>query len=277
MSNFIKYNYVQQKPQTKARVINSNPKMQEVLKGLNSAQNFNPQNFDAAAEANNLESPDGFEMGLEADVVEQVPQITPEELLANAQEEADRILEDAQIQANKILKQADAQAQQLFEEQRGIAVEEGRAEAEAYLQEQQQNLNVQLEQKSAELEAQYQERANALEEEIVNAICQVIAKTFGIFMDDKKEVLVYLVQKTLSGIENGKNFKIRVSTENAKWISEKLPEIRAEFSSDMNIEVQHDASLDDTACVIETEYGIYHCGIDLQLKNLLKQMKALSI
>jgi len=274
LSNFIKYNYVQQKPQTKARVINSNPKMQEVLRGLGSAQNFEPQNFDKDGMS---ESPDGFETGIEADVVEQVPQITPEELLANAQEEANRILEDAQNQANKILKQADAQAQELFDEQKEAAIAEGQAQIESLLQEQKQALNAQLEQQSAQLQEQYNERANEMEEEIVNALCQVIAKTFGIFMDDKKEVLVYLVQKTISGIENGKNFRIRVSPENAKWIGEKLPEIREEFSSDMTIEVQHDASLDDTACIIETEYGIYHCGIDLQLKNLLKQLKALSI
>ena len=271
MSNFIKYNYVQQKPQTKARVINSNPRMEEVMRGLNGAQKFEAQSFDAA-EADE----DGFEAGLEADVVEQVPQIDPQELIAQAQQEADRILQEAQARADQILEDANAQAQNLFEQQRDAGYSAGQEEAQNFLQEQQSGLEAQLQQQSEALAAQYQEREATMEAEIVDALAQVIEQTFGIFVEDKKEVLIFLIQKTLLGIENGKNFKIRVSPENAKYVNDKVPEIREEFGTDMVIEVQHDASLDEESCIIETEYGIYHCGMDVQLKNLLMQMRALS-
>jgi len=111
----------------------------------------------------------------------------------------------------------------------------------------------------------------------VEALATVLEKTFHVFVQDEKDVLIFLIRKTIEGIDSGKNFKIRVAMENAKFVSDEIPKFREELGADAKIEVLGDKNLSDNDCILETDYGVYHCGIDLQLSNLLRKMKALSI
>jgi len=266
LSNFIKYNFAQEVPATKARIINSNRKMEEMMKTWQAAPVVEEQ----------MEDEEVFSEGLMAEVVEIEPQITPEELLEQAEAEARQMIDDANAVAAQIEAEANEKAQQLFEEQRAAGAEAGRAEAENYLNEQQALLQQQLDELSQGLEAEYQEKHQLMEAEIVDAISAVIEKNFGLFMTDHKDVLMYLIKRTMYGIESSKNFKIRVSIEDAKMLMEQLEELRNEFGSDVSIDVQRDETMNEGDCILETEYGVYHCGIDLQLQNLIMQMRALS-
>jgi len=274
LSNFIKYNFAQAKPNTVARVINSNPRMEEVMREYSAnIIHTGAQNFDG-----NDEFQDGFAAGLDAEVVDipEEPQASPEEYIIAAQEEAERILAQAQADAEDIINQANTQAMQMFEEQKSAGFAQGQQEAMQTLETQQAEMNQQLADLRQSLENEYLEKHSLMEEEIVDALAQVVEKNFGIFMKDYKETLVYLIQRTIYGIESSKTFKVRVSPENVSVVSEALQEFVQGLGSDITLDVAHDESLGETGCVIETEYGVYHCGIDLQLENLLSQMKALS-
>lgn len=266
MSNFIKYNFAQEAPTTKARIINSNRKIEEMMKTWQVAP--------VVAETQDEESE--FEEGISAEYVEMEPQMTPEQLLEEAENEARQMIDEANAVAAQIEAEANEKANQLFEEQRVAGAEAGRAEAEAYLNEQQELLQQQLNELSQNLEIQYQEKHRTMESEIVDAISAVLEKNFGLLMTDRKEVLMYLIKRTMYGIESSKSFKIRVSIEDAKAVATQLDELREEFGNDVSIDVQRDESMNDGDCILETEYGVYHCGIDLQLQNLLMQMRALS-
>ena len=44
----------------------------------------------------------------------------------------------------------------------------------------------------------------------------------------------------------------------------------------MSLEIISDLSLEGNQCIIETDTGIFDCSMDVQLKNLIKDLKSLS-
>ena len=45
----------------------------------------------------------------------------------------------------------------------------------------------------------------------------------------------------------------------------------------MHVEIMADAALQERQCMIETDSGVFDCGIDIQLENMIKSLKSLSL
>ena len=78
------------------------------------------------------------------------------------------------------------------------------------------------------------------------------------------------------GIDSGKVFHIRVAESNFKFIESHITEIKEKIGNDVSIDVINDMLLEDSACMIETENGVFNCGIDMVLDNLEKDIRSLS-
>ena len=68
--------------------------------------------------------------------------------------------------------------------------------------------------------------------------------------------------------------------ESAKQIAERKgltdkDEILDYVGHDIELEIVPDYTLNENACTIETDAGIFDCGVDVQLDNLMKDIKAL--
>lgn len=48
-----------------------------------------------------------------------------------------------------------------------------------------------------------------------------------------------------------------------------------QYINDIDIEVVNDANLDTSGCFIETSFGVFDCGIDMELNNLVKDIRSL--
>ncbi len=276
MSNYIKNPYIQT-PSTKARIINSNARVEELVKSWN-ASPLPTQGIREAEYESDEYTEDGvpFEAGLMAEEIELEAQITPEQLIAAAEDQAVEVIEAANARAEQIEMAAQEKADIIYEESRENGYSEGMAQAKAELEAKEQALQNQLNELQESLEAEYQQKHQQMESELVDVIAEVLKKNFHIFAQDEDKMLLYLIRKTIYGIESAKNFKIRVSPEFVGTLIGNIEEIKLELGNDIAIDVAHDDSLGEGDCVIETEYGVYHCGIDLQLDNLISQMKALS-
>ena len=62
---------------------------------------------------------------------------------------------------------------------------------------------------------------------------------------------------------------------NFKFIESHVADIKEKIGNDVNIDIINDMSLDENACLIETENGVYNCGIDMVLDNLEKDIRSL--
>ena len=163
----------------------------------------------------------------------------------------------------------------LYETQKQAGYDDGAALAREELEKQSIDHQEQYQKQCQELEADYRTKQESMEADLVDAIIQVFDKVFHIQFGNKKEILLYLIKNTLGSIDAGKHFRILVSEDNWKYVDEHLDELREELGSDVTIETARDRSMNNTECRIETDFGVYDCGVDLELDALCRDIRSL--
>ena len=281
LSNLVKQHYVINLG-NETRVINSDERFKPglgaaVIQEGNVIGNIGDGQFPSSEEII-----DGFLEGLAAEEVELVPQITPEEILNQARAEADGILIVARLEAEKMTDEAKKQAELLFEQKKQQGYQEGVSrlqdeilERKAVLEENFRQKEVELENMAKELQDDYEAKLDALEADMVDVMIRVFHKVFNIQFDNKKQIILHLIKDTLLGIDAGKNFIIRVSESNYKFIESHVADIKEKIGNDVAIDVVNDLNLEENDCIIETATGVYNCGIDMVLSNLEKDIRSL--
>ncbi|MCI9447077.1 MAG: flagellar biosynthesis protein [Lachnospiraceae bacterium] len=273
LSNLYKQRYVFSDDFSK-RVINSNVKVAERLEELQREERMKAQIPDPQGAA------DGFMLGLQAEEVDAVPKepvISPEEIRRMAQEEADDLLNDARKQADMILADADSEAQAIREEARNAGFEEGHQEGAAKADAELTELRGQMEEEQRQLKESYRKKIDELEPYLVDIVSDVFEKVFHVQFGDKKDILVYLIERVILNAEGTKEFQVRVSRADYEFVESQKDAISAQVGASIGIEIMADASLQEHQCMIETDSGVFECGLDIQLENLLKTLKSLSL
>lgn len=275
LSNLYKQRYVFSDNFSK-RVINSNPKINERLEELQREERMKSQIPDPQGIA------DGFMLGLNAEEVDAVPKepepvISPEEIRRMAQEEANDLLADARSQAEAVLADADKQAESIREEAKNAGFEEGYQEGAAKADAELAKLRSQMEEEQQRLEEDYRQKVRELEPHLVDVVSDIFEKVFHVHFDDKKDVLIYLIEKVILNAEGIKDFQVRVSRADYDFVEQHREAILQEVGASIQVEVLADASLQEHQCMIETDSGVFECGIDVQLDNLLRTLKSLSL
>ncbi len=218
---------------------------------------------------------DGFLAGLDVEEIEAIPSISPDEILAEAGEEAERILAEAQAEALQIAENARIEADKLYELKKTEGYNEGAGRLRSELQEEKRAMEEEIASLKAQLESEYQKKMATMESDIVDALITVFRHVFDIQFDNKKQILLYLVHNTLMNVEVGKEFHIRVSSANYKFIESHIGDIKEKIGNDIIVEIVNDMTLGPEDCIIETESGVFNCGIDMELSNLEKDIRSL--
>ena len=213
----------------------------------------------------------------EVDAVPKEPVISPEEIRRMAQEEADDLLNDARKQADMILADADSEAQAIREEARNAGFEEGHQEGAAKADAELTELRGQMEEEQRQLKESYRKKIDELEPYLVDIVSDVFEKVFHVQFGDKKDILVYLIERVILNAEGTKEFQVRVSRADYEFVESQKDAISAQVGASIGIEIMADASLQEHQCMIETDSGVFECGLDIQLENLLKTLKSLSL
>lgn len=266
LSNLFKQQYLVN-VDTKARIINSDEKFTTGFQALQ-AENYivNPDMEDFDGE---------FSDGLYAEEINPEPQPSPEEILEEARQQAEYILAEAQAEALKITTDSQKQADMLFERTKLEAYKEGVSKLQDELIAKSQEYEQKYKEKEQALWTEYEEKLDALESDIVDIMIRVFNKVFHIQFDNKKQILLHLIKDTLLGVDAGKNFVIRVSEVNYKYVESHVADIKEKIGNDVVIDVVNDMSLSEEACMIETATGVYDCGIDMVMTNLEKDIRSL--
>ncbi|NLO10762.1 MAG: hypothetical protein GX129_12975 [Clostridiales bacterium] len=211
---------------------------------------------------------DGFEEGLKAVVID--PIVSEEE----QRKKAGAIIENANIEAVGILDAAKEEARKLkedaIEKAKKQGYEDGIKKGNLEIQEIKNNL---LEQKKLQTE-EYQKMLRGIEGQASDVIISLITKLTGIFVEEKTEIILYLVEKALRDEDGSDNYTIRVSKDDFELLSSKKTYIEGVVGRDIQIAV--DGQLTKNQCLIETEDRIINCSLDVQLNNLILDLKLLS-
>lgn len=228
---------------------------------------------------------DGFISGLAADVVEELENTGGEESAASAEaelnsehieEQAQMILAQANEEAEAVISQAEAQAGQIREKAKEDGYNTGRIEMEKELTERKQQLEQQYAQMQQQLEDEYREMRNRMEPELVETLLEVFAKVTHTISEDNKDIVLHLINGVMKNAENCHEYIIKVSPEDYNFVLNNQGKIYCAMSSEVQIDIVRDSTLKHNECVIETDTGVFNCSLDVELNNLIKDIRLLS-
>ena len=238
----------------------------------------------------------GFVAGLNAEHITVLPEgeeaegVPPEPVLKaeQAKEEARQILEqaaadaqakiaDAQVEAENIKKEAHEKTEkervQILEEAKRRGYEEGLAKAKSEAE----VLRREYAQKERELEERYQQQIDELEPQFVDAITDIYEHILGVDLGNQREILAHLISGTIRKIEGAHSFIIHVSKEDYPFVSMQKKQLMAGAAAgNSTVEVVEDLVMKKNECTIETDGGIFDCGLGTQLSELKKRLMLLS-
>ena len=197
--------------------------------------------------------------------------------LADAQQKADKIIAEAEDAASGILDEATAQAEKMKEEAAAAGKEEGYAAGSETAQAEYAKKEQQLLDRQSAMEKDFADRESSMEERLCDIVCDIVGKVFAIEFFDKKEIIAHIVDNVVTNSPSSKEFLIRVNDANYELINEQKESLKEKVGSGIELDIVRDPLLTAEQCQIETDGGVYDCGMDVQLANLLKDIRALSI
>ncbi len=293
MSNLVKQYFVLRDEKSDSPVvINSNKRMEEHFKQLAIIRREEEERIAREAQEEELRRQaefvegipvtniDGEAVGEMQEGMDPVPVIPAgpsyEEIVTEAREEADRILSEASAQAEQILADATVRGQVVFEEQKTLGYEAGEAMVAEEIERAKREMNEQLEVHTQALQSEYEEKLSHMEQDITDAIIQVFDRVFHIQFEDQKDILMYLITDTMLGIHGDKKFKIFTTADQISFLEEHMDSLKEKLGADVELELMYDGNIAPGGCRIETDHGVFDCGIDTQLSNIYKSIRALS-
>lgn len=194
-----------------------------------------------------------------------------------AEAEAERIVAEARAKALEI----ETQARHDADVQRANAVEEGTKQGydEGYARGMAEvdGLKQELADRRRQLEAEFDALLEDLEPRFIDTITDVYSHIFGVELSDNRDILIHLIDSTLRKVESSKTFIVHVSAEDYPYVNmQKQTLMEGAAAGRGLIEIIEDIALGKGDCLIETDGGIFDCGLGTQLEGLTKKLQVLS-
>lgn len=275
MSNLYKAKVNQNKGDFYTRVIDYNELLEQKLSAFSFEQEKKLRMQQAQAAGGGEDSDAQFSEGLFAQQLEVPPELEID-YVEHAKEEADQIVREATAQAEEILKKAVQEAENLKDAARQEAERLGYAEGMERVNAEAEQIHQELDAQRRQQEQEYADRLTRMEPELMEVVIQVFDKVLHTDLAGRKQILLHLIQSTVQNIKNSREFRIRVSAEDYANVSAHREEILQKIGGEIILDVVMDESLQQGQCTIDTDEGLFDCGLDVQFENLTKDLKALS-
>ena len=278
MSNFYRNNYVIRGEQVR-RVINTNDiiaeKMQAIVEEQKQAQREElMRKRQEAIDAGETE----FTEGLFAKELELEPEPEPQiDYVAQAKEQAEQIISEANAEAVMIHDKASKDADTLREMARQEGYQNGYESAKQQADEELQAGREELARREQQLQAQYEDAMAELEPKLLDTILTVFDEVFRMQFSGKREMLLHLVKNAMRGIRETRQYKVRVSEAEVSFLREHREELQEKVGEDVQIEIVMDPDLSESQCIIDADSGVYDCSLDVELDNLIRDLRSLGV
>ncbi len=199
-----------------------------------------------------------------------------ENILQNAKDKASELISDAKKQADTIVSEALEQAAASKKNVLDEAQREGYREGLNRANREMEQLKAQLEQQAAQLREAYNARYETMESDLVETITDIYEHIFHIELSTHREILIYLINSTLRKQEGGRNFIVHVSKVDYPFVSSQKKQLSIGNVAGNTMDIIEDLTLAKGECFIETDGGIFDCGLGTQLQLLGRRLKLLS-
>ena len=211
----------------------------------------------------------GFTPGIQAESIELINEDSgpsPEELLAEAREEIAQMQQDA---VRQIEQQREAALADAKREGYDAGYSEGMHQVEQMKEE--------LAESQRQMTAAYEQKLNELEPLFIEKLTGIYEHVFKVNMMSDKQVLLYLAENVIRNVEGNREFFVHVSKEDYAAVNMQKKQLEAAAAgANTSVEVVQDTTLSEGECMIETDGGIFDCGLGTQLSELKKQLLLLA-
>lgn len=198
-------------------------------------------------------------------------------LKEEAEKEAAKIIEGAKARAEEIEQMAAVQAQQEKTKVLEQARQQGYADGLEQTRKEAARLEAEFKEKERLLEAGYQSMMDELEPQFVDTITGIYEHIFNVELGKYREVLGYLISTTMRRTEGTRDFLVHVSKDDYSEVSVMKKQItEGVISPNCSVEFVEDITLSQNECLIETDGGIFDCGLGTQLTELRQKLRLLS-
>lgn len=211
----------------------------------------------------------GFKPGIQADPIELIKEDSgpsPEELLAEAREEIAQMQQDA---ARQIEQQRETALAEAKREGYDAGYREGMHQVEQIKEE--------LAETQRQMTSDYEQKLSELEPLFIEKLTGIYEHIFKVNMMSDKQVLLYLAENVIRNVEGNREFFVHVSKEDYAAVNMQKKQLEAAAAgANTSVEVVQDTTLSESECMIETDGGIFDCGLGTQLAELKKQLLLLA-
>lgn len=188
------------------------------------------------------------------------------------EEEAKQILEDAEQKAKEILENANREATYLLEKAKEDGYKAGNDAAMLELHQ----LKQELEDEEKKLKLEYESLMRDLEPKFVELLISFIKKLTNYAIEEKEEIILYLIEQAFGSCEASNSYIVKVSKEDYELVNSHKTELLWQLKEGVELEIVEDLLLTKTQCLIETDSRVIDCSLDIQLKNLISDLKLLA-
>ncbi len=269
MSNLLKYNSVVVRNDDRL-VIDSN----RMLDALIEQQHRN------LAQVSPVPDEDGFLCGLDAETVERLVTDQDQEEDEELKAQASGIIEDAKAQAQAILDEAARQAEdirtQAKEEGYSRGMDEAGKDSDRILSDKLSQMEQEFAARELQLRRECEDYKAHLEPKMAETMLKLFTNITGAIAQDKQDLVLNLVNSVMHNAELSREFTIRVSEDDYKFLISNKEMIYGATLPEYHIEICKDPHLERSQCVIETDAGVFDCSLDIQLQNLVQEIRILS-
>ncbi|MDD5789690.1 MAG: flagellar assembly protein FliH [Spirochaetia bacterium] len=195
---------------------------------------------------------------------------------AQAESEAQKIVADAKEQADQIHAAAEIEKNELKKNAYDEGLKEGQKNGYDSGKEE---VNRMIDRSHKILEAVLNRREQILsetEEQIVQLVLLMTRKVVKVMSDNQKSVVMANVLSALKKVKARGEVTIRVNLEDVKLTTEHIKDFTEQVESVSGITVVEDSSVDKGGCIVETDFGAIDARISSQLSELENKILEIS-
>lgn len=214
---------------------------------------------------------DGNPIEVEEQIAEE-PAVDLDEIRA----QADAIIADAHAQAEQIINSANAESDSIKQSAYEEAYERASEDAKSQLARMESQLISEYDKRREDLQAEYDELKSRMEPELTDVILEVFSNVTHAIAEDNKEIILNLVNNVLKDANISNEFIIKVSKEDYSFMVQNQGKLYCAMNKEIQVDIVEDSKLSKGQCLIQADSGVYDCSLDIQLENLIKEIKILS-
>jgi len=202
-----------------------------------------------------------------------VEEVSPEELLAAAKEQAEKILDQARVEKESILAAAVAEAEQIKAQSEQIGFEAGRAAGEAAVR---KELAGHLENALALLNEAEMLRADRIvgsEQELLRLAVAIAEKIVGKELRTDSQAIQAMIRTALQKVAGAGRIKVRLHPDDLERLTaEDGLDFDEIFNEPKPIIFEADSAIKGGGCFVETEIGNVDARVKVQCERIVTEL-----